>query len=73
MNALSVDHQTPKPFSQMDRVHFPYMYISGCPTEAKKIFNHGQGKIDERTISCSFIDFPEKSKGFRFLLPSKTC
>jgi hypothetical protein len=37
-----------------------------CPTETR-IFNPGQGKLNERTTSCHFIGYhPKKSKGFRF-------
>jgi hypothetical protein len=37
----------------------------GGPAEAK-VFNPNIGKLDPKTVSCHFIGYPEKSKGFRF-------
>jgi hypothetical protein len=31
-----------------------------------KVFNSNIGKLDPKTVSCHFIGYPEKSKGFRF-------
>ena len=42
----------------------------GCPTEAK-VFNPNIGKLDSKTVSCHFIGFLEKSKGYRFYCPDK--
>jgi hypothetical protein len=42
-----------------------YFHLWGCPAEAR-IFNPGQGKLDERTTSCHFIGYPDRSKGYRF-------
>ena len=47
-----------------------YLHVWGCPAEAK-IFNPSQGKLDEKTVSCHFIGYPEKSKGFRFYCPDR--
>jgi hypothetical protein len=47
-----------------------YFNIWGCPTEAR-IFNHGQEKLDERTTSCHFIGYHERSKGYRFYCPGR--
>ena len=47
-----------------------YLHVWGCPAEAR-IFNPGQGKLDDRTVSCHFIGYPEKSKGYRFYCPDK--
>jgi len=46
-----------------------YMKIWGCPAEAK-LYNPQQRKLDMKTISCFFIGYPERSKGFRFYCPS---
>jgi hypothetical protein len=40
-----------------------YLHIWGCPAEAK-IFNPQLGKLDPKTISCHFIGYPDKSKGY---------
>lgn len=48
-----------------------YFKIWGCPAEAK-IFNPQIKKLDSRTISCFFIGYPERSKGYRFYCPNHT-
>jgi hypothetical protein len=40
-----------------------YLHIWGCPVKAK-IFNSQLGKLDPKTISCHFIGYPDKSKGY---------
>ena len=42
----------------------------GCPAKAK-VFNQNIGKLDSKTVSCHFIDYPEKSKGYRFYCPDR--
>ena len=37
----------------------------GSPAEAK-VFNPNIGKLDPKIVSCYFIGYPEKSKGFYF-------
>ena len=34
-------------------------------------FNLNIGKLDPKTVSCHFIGYPEKSKGFRFYCPDR--
>jgi hypothetical protein len=46
-----------------------YLHGWGCPAEAK-IFNPNIGKLDPKTVSCHFIGYPEKSKGYRFYYPN---
>jgi hypothetical protein len=31
----------------------------------------GIGKLDPKTVSCHFISYPEKLKGFRFYCPDR--
>jgi hypothetical protein len=40
------------------------------PAEAK-IFNPNIGKLDPKIVSCHFIGYPKKSKGFRFYCPNR--
>jgi hypothetical protein len=47
-----------------------YIHVWGCPAEAK-IFNPNAGKLEPKTVSCYFIGYSEKSKGFRFYCPDK--
>jgi hypothetical protein len=42
----------------------------GCSAEAK-LFNQSIEKLDHKTVSCHFIDYPDKSKGFRFYCPDR--
>jgi hypothetical protein len=45
-----------------------YLHVWSCPTEAK-LFNLSIGKLDPKTVSCNFIGYPNKSKGFHFYCP----
>ena len=47
-----------------------YLCVWGCPAEAK-VFNPNIGKLDSKTISCHFIGYLEKSKGYRFYCPDR--
>jgi hypothetical protein len=42
-----------------------YLRVWGCLVEAK-VFNPNIGKLDSKTVSCHFIGYPGKSKGYRF-------
>ena len=42
----------------------------GCPAEAK-MFNPHLGKLDPKTVSCHFIGYPDRSKGYRFYCPDR--
>jgi len=44
--------------------------VWGSPAEAK-VFNPNIGKLDPKIVSCHFIGYPEKSKGFRFYYPDR--
>jgi hypothetical protein len=48
-----------------------YFYVWGCLTKAK-IFNPQIEKIHPKTISCHFIVYPDKSKGYRCYCPNRT-
>ena len=47
-----------------------YLRVWGCPAEAK-VFNPNIGKLDSKTVSCHFIGYLEKSKGYRFYYPDR--
>jgi hypothetical protein len=42
-----------------------HLRVWRSPAEAK-VFNPNIGKLDPKTVSCHFIGYPEKSKGFHF-------
>ena len=47
-----------------------YLCVWGCSAEAK-VFNPNIGKLDSKTVSCHFIGYLEKSKGYRFYCPDR--
>ena len=47
-----------------------YLRVWGCLAEAK-VFNPNIGKLDSKTVSCHFIGYLEKSKGYRFYCPNR--
>ena len=48
-----------------------YLRVWGCPAEAR-IFNPQLKKLDPKTVSCFFIGYPHRGKGYRFYCPSHT-
>jgi hypothetical protein len=47
-----------------------YLCVWGCPAEAK-IFNPNVGKLEPKTVSCYFIGYSKKAKGFCFYCPDR--
>jgi hypothetical protein len=47
-----------------------YLHVWGCPVEAK-LFNPSIRKLDPKTVSCHFIGYTDKSKGFHFYYPDR--
>jgi hypothetical protein len=47
-----------------------HLRVWGCPTKAK-IFNPNIGNLDSKTVSCHFIGYLDKSKGYRFYCPDR--
>jgi hypothetical protein len=43
--------------------------IWGCPTEARP-YRPQEKKLDERTVSCYFIGYAERSRGYKFYDPT---
>jgi hypothetical protein len=48
-----------------------HLRVWGSPAEAK-VFNPTIAKLDSKTVSCHFIGYPERSKGFRFYCPDRS-
>ena len=48
-----------------------HLHVWGCKAKAK-IYNPGYKKLDPKTVSCYFIGYAERSKGFRFYCPNQT-
>jgi len=47
-----------------------YLRVCGCPTETK-VFNPNIEKLYSKTVSCHFIGYLEKLKGYRFYCPDR--
>ena len=47
-----------------------HLHVWGCPAEVK-LFNPTIIKLEPRIVSCFFIGFIERSKGYRFYCPSR--
>jgi hypothetical protein len=48
-----------------------HLRVWGSPAEAK-VFNPTIAKLDSKIVSCHFIGYPERSKGFRFYCPDRS-
>ncbi|KAJ9535448.1 hypothetical protein OSB04_un001427, partial [Centaurea solstitialis] len=46
-----------------------HLHVWGCPAEARA-YNPHEWKLDSRTISCYFVGYPERSRGFKFYNPT---
>jgi hypothetical protein len=44
--------------------------VWGCAAEAK-LFNPQQKKLDDKTLSCHFIGYCDRSKGYQFYCPDR--
>jgi hypothetical protein len=47
-----------------------HLRVWESPAEAK-VFNSNIGKLDPKTVSCHFIGYTKKLKGFRFYCPDR--
>jgi len=47
-----------------------HLRVWGSPSEPK-VYNPNIGKLDPKTVSCHFIGYPEKSKGYHFYYPGR--
>ncbi|RVW22573.1 Retrovirus-related Pol polyprotein from transposon TNT 1-94 [Vitis vinifera] len=46
-----------------------HLYVWGCPAEARP-YKPNEKKLDSRTVSCYFVGYSERSRGFKFYDPS---
>ena len=46
-----------------------HLQIWGCPAEARP-YRPNENKLDSRTVSCYFIGYSERSRGFKFYDPT---
>ncbi|CAL8075801.1 unnamed protein product [Prunus armeniaca] len=50
---------------------FNHLRTWGCRAEAK-IYNPMQKKLDSKTVSCYFVGYPDRTKGYIFYCPNHT-
>ena len=46
-----------------------HLHIWGCPAEARP-YRPNEKKLDSRTVSCYFVGYAERSRGFKFYNPT---
>ncbi|RVW61151.1 Retrovirus-related Pol polyprotein from transposon TNT 1-94 [Vitis vinifera] len=46
-----------------------HLHVWGCPAEARP-YKPNEKKLDSRTVSCYFVGYSERSRGFKFYDPS---
>ena len=46
-----------------------HLHVWGCLAEARP-YRPNERKLDSRTVSCYFVGYPERSKGYKFYDPS---
>ncbi|KAL6348418.1 hypothetical protein AAG906_005726 [Vitis piasezkii] len=46
-----------------------HLHVWGCPAEARP-YKPNEKKLDSRTVSCYFVGYSERSRGFKFSDPS---
>jgi hypothetical protein len=64
-------HMTPYELWTGRKPSINYLHI-WCWLNEAKIFNPQLGKLGPQTISCHFIGYPDKSKGYQFYRPERT-
>ena len=47
-----------------------HLRVWGCPCEARP-YKPSEKKLDERTVSCYFIGYSERSRGYKFYNPTE--
>jgi transposase InsO family protein len=63
-------HKTPYEMWIDRKLTLNYLHVWGCTAEAK-LFNPSIEKLDPKTVSCHFISYPDKLRGFRFYCPDR--
>ena len=64
-----VTDKTPYEIWTCKKPSLKHFHIWGCPAEAQP-YRPNEKKLDSRTISCYFIGYFERSKGYKFYDPT---
>ncbi|XP_052177612.1 tricyclene synthase TPS4, chloroplastic-like [Diospyros lotus] len=51
------------------KLSLKHLHIWGCPAEARP-YRSNEKKLDSRTVSCYFIGYSERSRGYKFYDPT---
>nr|KYP40661.1 Retrovirus-related Pol polyprotein from transposon TNT 1-94 [Cajanus cajan] len=51
------------------RPSLKHLHIWGCPAEARPYRPH-ESKLESRTVSCYFVGYPKRSRGYKFYNPT---
>jgi Integrase core domain len=62
-------NKTPYGLCNGQKSNIQYFRIWGCPAEARP-YRPQEKKFDERTVSCYFIGYAERSRGYKFYDPT---
>ena len=62
-------NKTPYEIWTGKRPSIKHLHIWGCPAEARPYRPH-ERKLDSRTISCYFVGYAERSRGYKFYNPA---
>ena len=61
--------KTPYELWTVKKPSLKHLHIWGCPAEARPYRPH-EKKLDSRTVSCYFIGYSERSRGYKFYDPT---
>nr|KYP41105.1 Retrovirus-related Pol polyprotein from transposon TNT 1-94 [Cajanus cajan] len=62
-------NKTPYELWTGKRPSLKHLHIWGCPAEARPYRPH-ESKLESRTVSCYFVGYPERSRGYKFYNPT---
>ena len=62
-------NKTPYELWTSKKPSIKHLHIWGCPAEARPYRPH-ERKLDSRTISCYFVGYVERSRGYKFYDPT---
>jgi transposase InsO family protein len=63
-------NKTPYEIWNGRKPNLKHLRVWGCPAEARP-YRPNEKKLDERTVSCYFIGYAERSRGYKFYNPTE--
>ncbi|RDY08848.1 hypothetical protein CR513_06879, partial [Mucuna pruriens] len=68
LNRVSTKVVNKIPYELEKKATISHLHIWGCPIETRPYRLH-ERKLDSRTISCYFVSYVERSRGYKFYIP----